>query len=219
MMINQRRELVRRLQDAGYIRTDSVRRAMEAVPREEFIPENVKQYAYVDQPLPIGKGQTISAPHMVAIICEELEIDEGMKILEIGTGFGYNAAVVSEIVGEKGHVYSIERIAELADKARENLNRTGYSNRVSVIVADGTAGFKEKSPFDRIYVTAGAPDIPEPLKEQLKIGGKLLAPVGQSDFSQELFLVEKKSEGRYKVRSLGGVAFVPLIGKHGWPEK
>jgi len=219
MMINQRKELIRRLQDARYIRTDKVRKAMEAVPREEFIPDNVKQYAYVDQPLPIGRGQTISAPHMVAIICEELEIKEGMKILEIGTGFGYNAAVVAEIVGEKGHVYSIERLADLATKARDNLKRTGYSDRVSVIVADGTSGFKEKSPFDRIYVTAGAPDIPEPLKEQLKIGGKLLAPVGQSDFSQELFLVEKKSEGRYKVRSLGGVAFVPLIGKHGWPEK
>lgn len=218
MMINQRKELIRRLQDARYIRTDKVRKAMEAVPREEFIPDNVKQYAYVDQPLPIGRGQTISAPHMVAIICEELEIKEGMKILEIGTGFGYNAAVVAEIVGEKGHVYSIERLADLATKARDNLKRTGYSDRVSVIVADGTSGFKEKSPFDRIYVTAGAPDVPEPLKEQLKIGGKLLAPVGQSDYSQELFLVEKKAEGRYKVRSLGGVAFVPLIGKHGWPE-
>ncbi|MDI6645170.1 MAG: protein-L-isoaspartate O-methyltransferase [Methanobacteriaceae archaeon] len=218
-MINHRKELVRRLLNAGYIRTDSVRRAMESVPREEFIPDNVKQYAYVDQPLPIGHGQTISAPHMVAIICEELEIDEGMKILEIGTGFGYNAAVVADIVGKKGHVYSIERLSDLADKARDNLKRTGYSDRVSVIVADGTSGFKEESPFDRIYVTAGAPDIPEPLKEQLKIGGKLLAPVGQSDFTQELFIVEKKAQGKYKVRSLGGVAFVPLIGKHGWPEK
>jgi len=121
MMINQRKELIRRLQDARYIRTDKVRKAMEAVPREEFIPDNVKQYAYVDQPLPIGRGQTISAPHMVAIICEELEIKEGMKILEIGTGFGYNAAVVAEIVGEKGHVYSIERLADLATKARDNL--------------------------------------------------------------------------------------------------
>ncbi len=217
-MINERKNLVERLQSSGYIKTDKVKKAMETVPREEFIPEQVKQYAYVDQPLPIGEGQTISAPHMVAIICEELQIDEGMNILEIGTGFGYNAAVVAEIVGKNGHVYSIERLPALADTARDNLRRTGYSDRVSVIVADGTTGFEEEAPFDRIYVTAGAPDIPEPLKKQLKVGGKLLAPVGQSDYTQELFCVEKKVEGKYKVRSLGGVAFVPLIGKHGWPE-
>lgn len=217
-MINERKNLVERLQSSGYIKTDKVKKAMETVPREEFIPEQVKQYAYVDQPLPIGEGQTISAPHMVAIICEELQIDEGMNILEIGTGFGYNAAVVAEIVGKNGHVYSIERLPALADTARDNLRRTGYSDRVSVIVADGTTGFEEEAPFDRIYVTAGAPDIPEPLKKQLKVGGKLLAPVGQSDYTQELFCVEKKVEDKYKVRSLGGVAFVPLIGKHGWPE-
>jgi len=217
-MINERKNLVERLQSSGYIKTDKVKKAMETVPREEFIPEQGKQYAYVDQPLPIGEGQTISAPHMVAIICEELQIDEGMNILEIGTGFGYNAAVVAEIVGKNGHVYSIERLPALADTARDNLRRTGYSDRVSVIVADGTTGFEEEAPFDRIYVTAGAPDIPEPLKKQLKVGGKLLAPVGQSDYTQELFCVEKKAEGKYKVRSLGGVAFVPLIGKHGWPE-
>ncbi|AXV37052.1 MAG: protein-L-isoaspartate O-methyltransferase [Methanobacterium sp. BRmetb2] len=217
-MINERKNLVELLKSSGYIKTDKVKKAMETVPREEFIPEQVKQYAYVDQPLPIGEGQTISAPHMVAIICEELQIDEGMNILEIGTGFGYNAAVVAEIVGKNGHVYSIERLPALADTARDNLRRTGYSDRVSVIVADGTTGFEEEAPFDRIYVTAGAPDIPEPLKKQLKVGGKLLAPVGQSDYTQELFCVEKKVEGKYKVRSLGGVAFVPLIGKHGWPE-
>ncbi|MGC9516784.1 MAG: protein-L-isoaspartate O-methyltransferase [Methanomicrobiales archaeon] len=218
-MIVERKELVERLLSAGYIKTNEVKKAMESVPREEFMPDKVKQYAYVDQPLPIGEGQTISAPHMVAIICEELELDEGMNVLEIGTGFGYNAAVVSEVIGNSGRVYSIERLSKLADTARNNLKRTGYADRVSVIEGDGTKGYEEKSPFDRIYLTAGAPDIPEPLKKQLKIGGKLLAPVGQSSYSQELLCVEKKAEGKYKVQSLGGVAFVPLIGEYGWPNE
>ena len=110
-MINERKEMVRRLSENGYIKTEKIRKAMETVPREEFLPTSNRPYAYVDQPLPIGEGQTISAPHMVAMICEILELEEGMKVLEIGTGFGYNAAVVAQLIGEKGHLYSIERIS------------------------------------------------------------------------------------------------------------
>ncbi len=217
-MLNERKELVKRLLDYGYIKTEKVRQAMEAVPREEFMPEENRSYAYADQPLPIGKGQTISAPHMVAMICERLDLEEGMKVLEIGTGFGYNAAVISETMGKKGHVYSIERHEYLAKIAKENLKRTGYEENVTVIIGDGTLGYEKEAPYDRIYGTASAPSVPEPLKEQLKVGGKLLIPVGEQSYFQDLMCVVKESGNEFKQKSLGGVAFVPMIGKYGWPE-
>ena len=218
-MLDERKELVKRLSEYGYIKTENVRRAMEKVPREEFLPEANRSYAYADQPLPIGKGQTISAPHMVAMICERLELEEGMKVLEIGTGFGYNAAVISEAMNKKGHVYSIERIDYLAKLAEENLKRTGYNENVTVIIGDGTLGYKKEAPYDRVYGTASAPFVPEPLKEQLKVGGKLLIPVGEQAYFQDLICIVKESETEFKEKSLGGVAFVPMIGKYGWPEK
>ena len=218
-MLDERKELVKKLLNYGYIKTEKVRKAMETVPREEFLPEDYKSYAYADQPLPIGEGQTISAPHMVAMICERLDLKEGMKVLEIGTGFGYNAAVISEAMDKKGHVYSIERLESLAKIAEENLKRTGYGENVTVIVGDGTLGYDKEAPYDRIYGTASAPYVPEPLKEQLKIGGRLLIPVGEQSYFQELVCVIKESKDEFKQKSLGGVAFVPMIGKYGWPEK
>ncbi len=218
-MINERKELVRRLSKSGYIKTEKVRKAMGTVPREEFLPASNRPYAYVDQPLPIGKGQTISAPHMVAMICEILELEEGMKVLEIGTGFGYNAAVVAQIIGEKGQLYSIERIDSLAELAKDNLKRTGLGDNVTIIVGDGTKGYKEEAPFDRIYGTASAPSVPEPLKEQLRIGGIMLIPVGEQQYFQDLVYIKRESEDKYERKSIGGVAFVPMIGEHGWPEK
>lgn len=218
-MIEEREEMVRRLSERGYIKTEKVRKAMESVPREEFIPASNRPYAYVDQPLPIGEGQTISAPHMVAMICEILELEEGMKVLEVGAGFGYNAAVVAQIIGKKGHLYSIERISSLAEVAEDNLKRTGLGDNVTVIVGDGTKGYKEEAPFDRIYGTASAPSVPEPLKEQLKIGGIMLIPVGEQHYFQDLIYIKRKSENEYDRKSLGGVAFVPMIGEYGWPEK
>jgi len=218
-MMKDREELVRRLSDQGYITTENVRKAMLKVPREEFIPDKNKDYAYADHPLPIGYGQTISAPHMVAMICEKLSLEEGMRILEIGSGLGYNAAVVAEIIGKKGHVYSMERIKSLADAATENLKRTGYLENVTVIVGDGTLGYPKEAPYDRIYATASAPAVPEPLKKQLKIGGMLLIPVGSNHYFQELVFIKRESEKEFKEEKLGGVAFVPLIGEHGWPEK
>jgi len=216
--MTRRDSLVDKLLNQGYIRTERVKDAMLKVPREEFIPPENRPYAYADQPLPIGSGQTISAPHMVAMICEKLDLTEGMKVLEIGTGFGYNAAVVAELLGSEGHLFTIERLESLAEQSRDNLERTGYSDKVTVITGDGTLGYPEEAPYDRIYATASAPEIPEPLKEQLKIGGKLILPVGSIDYFQELVCVERISTDEFKTRRLGGVVFVPMIGEHGWPE-
>ncbi|MDI9437058.1 MAG: protein-L-isoaspartate O-methyltransferase [Euryarchaeota archaeon] len=212
-------EMVENLWSSGYLHSRKVKEALLKVPREEFVPENKRSYAYMDTPLPIGEGQTISAPHMVAILCEELALKEGMKILEIGTGYGYNAAVVAEIIGEKGHVYTLERIESLAHRAMDNLKRTGYDKRVKVVLTDGTQGYPEEAPYDRIYATASAPRVPEPLKTQLIIGGKLLSPVGSDHYFQELVSVIRISEEEFQTKKLGGVAFVPMIGKHGWPEE
>ncbi len=214
-MVDERRRMVQELIDKGYIRSEPVRRAMEKVPRDEFVPEEEKHRAYMDMPLPIGEGQTISAPHMVAMIAEILDLREGMKVLEIGSGCGYNAAVIAEIIGKDGHLYTIERIRSLYEMARRKLRELGYDN-VTVIHGDGSQGWPEEAPYDRIYVTAAAPYVPEPLMEQLEVGGKLLIPVGSDKFYQELVLIERISDEDYRSENLGGVAFVPLIGKHGW---
>ncbi len=198
-------KLIDNLIRSGYLSTDRVIKAMRAVPREIFVPEWEKEHAYLDTPLEIGKGQTISAPHMVAIMCEALDLNEGQKILEIGSGSGYHAAVVSKIIG-KGKVYSIERFHSLVKKAEENLNKTGIKN-VMIVEGDGSVGLPKYSPYDRIYVTCAAPSIPQPLIDQLKKGGKLLIPVGEV-FSR-LILLEKNEKIRKK--DLGGCAFVPLI--------
>lgn len=214
-MMNERLRMVQDLIDKGYIKSESVRRAMEKVPRDEFVPEDERHRAYLDMPLPIGEGQTISAPHMVAMIAELLDLEVGMKVLEVGTGCGYNAAVIAEIIGNEGHLYTIERIHSLYERARQKLEALGYDN-ITVIHGDGSKGYPQEAPYSRIYVTAAAPHIPDPLREQLEVGGKLLIPVGSDKFYQELVLVERLSSGDYRSRNLGGVAFVPLIGKYGW---
>ncbi|BAD84240.1 protein-L-isoaspartate carboxylmethyltransferase, flame shift [Thermococcus kodakarensis KOD1] len=152
----------------GIIKSEAVRRAFLKYPRYLFVEDRYKKYAHVDEPLPIPSGQTISAPHMVAIMLELADLKPGMNVLEIGTGSGWNAALISELV--KTDVYTIERIPELVEFARRNLERAGVKN-VHVILGDGTKGFPPKAPYDRIIVTAGAPDIPRPLVEQLKQGG------------------------------------------------
>jgi protein-L-isoaspartate(D-aspartate) O-methyltransferase len=181
------------------------------VPREAFIPDSLKNYAYVDTPLDIGQGQTISAPHMVAIMCESLDIKVGQKILEIGTGSGYHAAIVAKLVGDTGQVYTIERFGSLAKKAIENLKRIGITN-VIVEVGDGSCGLSSYQPYDRIYATCAAPKIPQPLIDQLQDSGKLLVPVG--DVYCELILLEKE-KGKTVEYRLGGCVFVPLVGKYG----
>jgi len=193
--------------------SDRVYKAIKKVPRHLFVPERYKTEAYVDTPLPIGYGQTISAPHMVAIMCELLDLQEGDKVLEVGTGCGYHAAVVAELVGKKGKVISIEYIPELAEVARANLSALGYDNIV-IIVGDGSKGYEPEAPYDKIYVTASAPDIPKPLIEQLKPGGKMVIPVG--DTVQWLLIVEKDEKGNAKKKNWGSVRFVPLRGEYGF---
>ncbi len=217
MFRRARERLVERLRSLGYIRSDRVAEAMLKVPRHEFVPEHLRDRAYVDSPLPIGKGQTISAPHMVAMMTELLDPRPGHKVLEVGAGSGYHAAVVAELVKPDGKVITVERIPELAEFARENLRRTGYDKWVDVIVGDGTLGYPEEAPYDRILVTAGAPDVPRSLFEQLKPGGRMVIPVGDRHL-QELWLVKKTEDGRMVRERHGGCAFVPLIGKEGFRD-
>jgi protein-L-isoaspartate(D-aspartate) O-methyltransferase len=207
----QRKQLVEKLKRENRIITYEVEKAFLETPREYYIADHLKSYAYIDTPLEIGSGQTISAPHMVAIMCEELDLKKEQKVLEIGSGSGYHAAIVSNIVGDKGHVYTIERIQNLAEKAEQNLKKAGIIN-VTVSINDGSIGLIETAPYDRIYVTCAAPKIPPPLIEQLRDPGKLLIPLGQTFCRLEL--VEKKHGNIFK-KDLGGCAFVPLIGKYG----
>ncbi len=217
-----RRRMVEALRQLGYIRSEKVYRAMLRVPREEFVPPEYRDMAYEDTPLPIGYGATISAPHMVAYMTELLDPDIGHRVLEVGTGSGYQAAVLAEIVAPSdaprerwGHVWSIERVPELAEFARRNLERTGYSDRVTVVVGDGTLGLPEYAPYDRILVTAGAPRVPEPLLDQLASPGRMVIPVGDY-LDQYLVVVEKDEDGRVEMRRDLPVRFVPLIGRYGW---
>lgn len=189
--------------------SERVLSAMKSVPRHLFVPEKEQRNAYADYPLPIGWGQTISAPHMVAIMCELLDIQDGMKILEIGAGSGYHAAVMALLAGS-GHVYAVETIEGLALFARDNLKKAGITN-VTVIVEDGSLGLPGYAPYDRISVACAAPEILDTLTAQLKEGGKLVIPVGK--YFQELYLVTKTNG--LKKEAKGGVVFVPLVGKKG----
>ena len=184
--------------------------AFEQVPRLDFVPSELHRRAYDNGPLPIGEGQTISQPYIVALMTDLLETTPQDVILEVGTGSGYQAAILSLLVKQ---VYSIEIIDTLATAARERLQRLGYTN-VEVRAADGYHGWPEHAPFDGILVTAAAPDIPEPLIEQLKPGGRLVVPVGLPYAYQELVLVEKAADKSVHTRSILGVAFVPLTRKY-----
>ncbi len=200
-----------RRQIGGGCISEHVLAAMGNVPRHFFVRESDRANAYEDYPLSIGHGQTISAPHMVGIMCSLLEIEKGMKILEIGGGSGYHAAVLAELVGPGGIVYSIERITELAEFARQNLTDAGYKN-VVVTAGDGTLGLSEHAPYDCITVACAAPAVPQPLVDQLKRGGRMTIPIGE--YTQELYLVHK-NDVISKEKS-GGVVFVPLIGEYGF---
>jgi len=183
-----------------------VLRAMETVPRHLFVPEDVRAYSYLDTPLPIGSGQTISQPYIVAFMTELLSLKEGDKVLEIGTGSGYQAAILSLIVRE---VYTIEIKRDLAKRAREILQRLGYDN-VTVYAGDGYLGLPGEAPFDAIMITAATPEIPPALLDQLGTGGRMVVPVGQPSRTQNLTLVTKKSTGEISREELAPVLFVPL---------
>ena len=182
--------------------------AMNTVKREDYVPHRLHDYAYHDEPLPIGNGQTISAPHMVAIMCELLSVEPSSRVLEVGTGSGYQAAVLAHLAGD-GIVYTIERFERLAQEARKHVPAN-----VIVTTGDGSLGFAEKAPYDRILVTCSAPDIPPPLLAQLTAGGRMVLPLGRGP--QELYLVSKNHEITKEAH--GAVAFVLLVGKYGFSE-
>jgi protein-L-isoaspartate(D-aspartate) O-methyltransferase len=182
---------------------------MSSVRREDFVPQNVRDYAYRDEPLPIGEEQTISAPHMVAIMCDLLSVEPQSHVLEIGTGSGYHAAVLAELAAKRT-IYTVERSARLAEQARKRLPAN-----VVVVTGDGSLGLPEKAPFDRILVTCSAPDLPPPLLAQLKGGGRMVIPLGKG--IQELYLVRKN--GEITKEPHGSVAFVLLIGKYGFSKE
>lgn len=195
------------------IKNQKVLDAFRKVERHKFIPENLRNSAYADFPVPIGEGQTISQPYIVALMTECLNLNGQDKVLEIGTGSGYQAAILAELAGE---VYTIERFETLAKRAEAILNELGYTN-IKIKVGDGTLGWEEAAPFDKIIITAASPQIPLPLTEQLRENGKLILPLGES-FSQVLTLVEKK-KGKLEFMDICGCVFVPLVGKHGWSNR
>ncbi|MBS7650128.1 MAG: protein-L-isoaspartate O-methyltransferase [Candidatus Bathyarchaeia archaeon] len=218
-----RRKAVELLVKEGILRSPSVIRAMNIVPREEFLPEDVRSEAYIDAPLPIGYGQTTSALHMTAMFCEYAELAVGDKILEVGGGCGYMSCVYAEVVAPSdqpreswGHVWSAEIIDELARFAMENVKRCGYADRVDIICRDASLGLEDYAPYDAIIVTSAAPSIPKELISQLKPGGCILIPVGDIRFYQKLVRVRKHLDGKITKEDLGGVAFVPMRGKAGW---
>jgi protein-L-isoaspartate(D-aspartate) O-methyltransferase len=197
------------------VRSEKVLAALRKVPREQFLPDGLAEFAYEDSPLPIEAGQTISQPYIVAFMIEALALRGGEKVLEIGAGSGYAAAVLGEIASE---VYTIEYVEELARSAASTLARLGYHN-VHVLHGDGTLGWAEHAPYDGIVVAAGGPEVPESLKQQLKVGGHLVIPVGDNKDFQELIRVTRISETEFQSEDLADVRFVPLLGAEGWPEK
>jgi protein-L-isoaspartate(D-aspartate) O-methyltransferase len=201
-----RERLVERLAERGRVDDGRVREAVAAVPRHEFVPEGRREDAYRDTPLPIGEGQTISAPHMVAIMTDLLDLAPGDDVLEVGTGCGYHAAVTAEAVGPE-HVYSVEYHDSLAEDARDRLDRLGYG-AVSVRAGDGKEGWPEHAPYDRAYLTCAAPEFPRAVVEQVRPGGYVLAPIGGRD--QTLVRARRRADGSLDRDEYGGVRFVEL---------
>ena len=218
-----RRDAINDLVDQNILRTPSVIAAMMRVPREEFLPSDVRNYAYADSPIPIGFGQTTSALHMTALLCEYSGMKLSQHVLEVGGGCGYMSCVYAEVVAPSdrppvdwGHVWTAEIIPELAQVGRGNVERMGYSQRVTFIEGDASEGLEKVGSFDIILTTSAAPEIPERLINQLNPGGILLIPVGHVRHYQELIRVRKSKHGTLSHENLGGVAFVPMRGKRGW---
>lgn len=196
------------------VRDRLVLEAMREVPREAFVSEDLKAFAYEDAPLPIEAGQTISQPYIVALMIEAAEVRPGERVLEIGAGSGYAAAVLSRIAGQ---VYGIERHAELTELAKTRLARLGYAN-VVLNTGDGTCGWPEAAPFDAILAGASGPSVPPALKDQLAPGGRLVMPVQVARCEQRLVKLKRVGDGRFQQSDLGEVAFVPLVGEQGWAD-
>lgn len=217
MQYERNRRMVEQLVKQGIVKTEAVKKAILAVPRELFVWEGYESLAYDDQPLLLGDtGQTISAPHMVAIMLEELEVKKGQKVLEVGSGSGYNAACLSYLVGEDGKVISVEINEELIKFARKNIQRLGLKN-IDIIQGDGSLGYppcSNEEIYDRIIVTAAAKSLPNFLRLQLKKGGIMLIPLGDT-YMQVLTKFTKDMQGRLKTKNICDVVFVPLVGQSG----
>ena len=205
----QRENLVDRLAAHGHVENPSTERALRAVPRHAFVPENRRSSAYADRPLPIGDRQTVSAPHMVGIMTDLLQLDPGDRVLEIGTGCGYHAAVTAEVVGAE-NVYSVEYSATLVEDARETLAKLGYE-AIAVRQGDGHEGWPEHAPYAAAYLTCAATDFPQAVVEQVRPGGRLLAPIGSS--RQTLILAIRRADGGLERESHGAVRFVQMRGE------
>lgn len=213
-LAHQRERMVERQLAGRGVHDNHVLEAMREVPREAFVPKPLQEFAYEDTPLPIDAGQTISQPYIVAAMIEAAGVRPGDRVLEIGAGSGYAAAVMSRIARE---VVAIERHAGLVDEARAQLAALGYDN-VELVVGDGTRGYADKAPFDAIIVSAGGPGIPHALQQQLDLGGRLIIPVG-NDITQRLLKVTRTGATHFEEQELGDVVFVPLIGEEGWQEE
>jgi protein-L-isoaspartate(D-aspartate) O-methyltransferase len=209
-----RERMVRRQIQSRGIDDQSILDAFREVPREEFVDEEHRRWAYDDHPLPIEAGQTISQPYIVALMIEAAAIGPGDKVLEVGAGSGYAAAVISRIAGR---IVAIERHGELAQIARVRMERLGYQN-VRILQGDGTRGCADEAPFDAILAAASGSHVPKPLVDQLSAGGRLVMPVGNPGWVQELVKVTKRPDGTTEQENLGGVRFVPLIGEEGWRD-
>ncbi|MGQ0796408.1 MAG: protein-L-isoaspartate(D-aspartate) O-methyltransferase [Methanobacteriota archaeon] len=213
----ERERLVDDLVRSGYVRSNAVRDAFRKVPRDAFVSPRDRGRAYVDAPLPIPHGQTISAPSMIAIMLEEAALTLGERVLEIGTGSGYHAALVACLVGS-GNVVTVERVPELADWGRANLAAAGFP-AVRVVTGDGSLGFPEGAPYACVLATAGAPRIPDAWVRQLASRGRIVAPIGSSRHEQALAVATRRPDGTLDVRYATPCAFVPLIGKDAWPSE
>lgn len=214
-MEEQRFNMVSQLQSKKILISKNVIDAMKNVPRHLFVPFKMRKNAYEDNPQQIDYGQTISAPHMNAMMCEYLQIKKGQKILEVGTGSGYHCALLAEIVGKNGKVYSVERIPNLAQKASKVLKELNYSN-CEIITGDGTCGYQDEAPYERILVTAAGPQIPDSLIQQLsEKEGIMCIPTGKRRWNQELLIIRKNGKSIEK-KCVSKVIFVPLIGKFGF---
>lgn len=196
---------------------ERVVQAFLKVPREYFVPDELKEMAYEDCPLPIMCGKTISQPTTIIVMVGALELKEGEKVLEVGTGSGYHAALMATIVGSEGKVITLEVVPELVNFSKANLKEAGVAN-VTVVEEDGSQGYEKEAPFDKIVVTAACPDVPMPLLKQLKLGGILVAPVGGLH-GQEMVKLRKTGEESYQKESLGEFMFLPLVGKHGFRDE
>ena len=215
-----KQRLIRMYKDRGLVKDDLAFKAFSEVPRELFLPEKYSSSAYLDHPLPLmNTGQTISAPHMTIMILEYLELKDDLKVLEIGAGSGYQASLIAAAISSHsqtvGHVFSIEIVPELVEFAKNNVKMANYDHIVTILEGDGTQGYKEESPYDRIILTAAGPKLPPPLIDQLKVGGLLVMPLGKPRSYQVMTRFRKVSESKIKKEELSSVAFVPLRGEHG----